>query len=381
MMNACKNCLDAVDHPFGLILDENGICRACLQAQNSSKNVDMGNIFKGSDAQHYDCIVVLNGTPEDYFIVKQLVEYKKYPLLYFVNNYFSNEIAWKNIHHLIEKYDLELRTYSPDIRVYKKLVKHSFRKYEDILLPHKMIRFYKTFEMAAELGVDLILTGEMQTSHTVGKFRTEDKVENTKWNFEAHELLGESSEEIWDTGIDINRNELHTVIPINSYDRNIKWKYLSNYCSWDQWKQDQEMVGEEGAIACWNNGSFDFSYRAGNSVYYEIQDLLRHKKFKHYKLRDHLSREIRKQRITRKNAVNVYRLHSSERKFYVDPFFQWLGVSEAGIEWIKYNMLSDYAFSKKETKLNLDWAKYFNSYFEVEFGTGTRNHIPMYKGF
>lgn len=377
----CINCLDDSDHPFRLILEEDGVCRACRQATESSVNVNLNALFESPCSSNYDCIVVLNGTPEDYFIIKKLIENKKYPLLYYVNNYFCNELAWKNIHQLMEKYDLELRTYSPDLRIYKKLVGHSFRKYEDVLLPHKMIRFYKSFELATELGVNIILTGEMQTMHTVGKFQLKDMVENTKWNFETHELLGTVSEEVWDTGIDINRDELKAIIPMHSYNRNIKWKYLSNYTDWDQWKQDCEMVAEEGAFACWNNGSFDMSYRAGNSVYYEIQDLLRHKKFKHYKLRDHLSREIRKCRITKDNATKLYNEYASQKKFYVDPFFQWLGVSEAGIKWIKYNVLSDYEFVSEETRHSIVWPSFFDKYLDLKFESAEQYHIPMYKGY
>jgi len=380
MLNACKKCLNATDHPFGLDLDEAGLCAACT-SEKTWEHADLhAQFFEKRSRSAYDCLVVLNGTPEDYFVVQRVLECGKYPLLYFVNNYFCNEVAWKNIHGIIEHYDLELRTYSPDIRLYRKLVGYSFRKYEDVFLPHKLMRFFKSYELAHQQNVGLIVSGEMQTWHTVGKFRPIDHVENTKWNFEQHEIGNRNSENLWDTGIDVNRDELRSSIPIQCYSRGIKWKFLSNYCKWDQWQQDRDMVAS-GAIAALNNGTFDFAYRAGNSVYYEVQDLLRHKKFRHYKLRDHLSREIRAGRIGRDNAALVYERFCKTRKFHIDPFFEWLGVTASGIDWLKYHLFRNYEFTDKEFTLDIDWREYFDDYLEIPAQESKEHHVLMLKGY
>ena len=381
MLKNCLSCLDDSRQPFGIYLRESNVCQACYnrkQLKQASSHFEA--VFsRDSSKNRYDCIVIVQGTPEDFYVVKTLVEIGKFPLLFFVNNYFCNEIAWQNVHRLIELYDLEMRTFNPDIKMYKKLISFSFRKYEDIFFPHKMIKFFKAFELAQEVNVTLIISGEQQPEVTVGKFNKTDLVENTKWSFQQHELGGLSFDSFFDTGFDANPSDLKSIIPSKAYSRDVRWIYLSNYVEWDQWKQDVEMLSL-GAKAEKNSGSFDTCYRAGNGAFYELQDILRHKKFGHFKLRDHLSREIRQSRITRTSAENLYTDYNIVRKFYVDEFFHWLGVSNSGVDWIKYNLLGDYSFSDVKLDDKFNWNNYFHTFFETEATPSERQHILMDKG-
>ena len=373
--------MDASDHPFGLSLMLDGTCRSCQNLK--SKTQKLGNLdtllpLQKKDGR-YDCIVPVQGTAEDFFVVSKVVESGRFPLLFFVNNYFCNEIAWQNVHGLIELYDLEMRSFNPDLKIYKKLVGYSFRKFDEILFPHKLIKFFKTFELAKEVGVKSIISGEQQPEVTVGKFNKIDLVENTKWSFQEHELGGRSINSLFDTGIDIHPKDLEPLIPVKAYNREISWSYLSNYVHWDQWKQDADMV-KGGAKFEMNSGSFDAFYRAGNGVYYEVQDVLRHKKFGHFKLRDHLSREIRQGRISLSNAKDLYVAHSSQRVFRVDHFFKWLGVSKSGLDWIKYNLFRDYNFSSTNFENEFEWQPFFSEFLKTDDVISKKNHVLMDKG-
>ena len=381
MLNHCSECLDNSNHPFGLHLMHNGICNGCHDAKfNKNKFGNISNVLKKlKKGQRYDCIIPIQGTPEDYFVVKKVLEMDMFPLLFFVNNYFCNEIAWQNVHGLIETFDLELRTFNPNIKTYKKLVSYSFRKFEEIFFPYKLIKFFKTFELANEIGVNLIISGEQQAQVSVGKFKISDLVENTKWSFQEHELSGISINNLIDTGIDINPKDLTSLIPIKQFNRQISWHYLSNYMHWDQWKQDVDVI-KIGAKAELTSGSFDYCYRAGNSVYYELQDLLRHKKFGYYKLKDHLSREIRHGRIIKGDAQTLYEIHEIKRSFHVDDFFKWLGVNEDGIDWIKYNLFKEYNFTSQKDKVCFKWDDYFSQIFKTDAKRGKKSHLLMDKG-
>jgi hypothetical protein len=56
------------------------------------------------------------------------------------------------------------------------------------------------------------------------------------------------------------------------------------------------------------------------------------------KVTDHLVREIRHGRINKSEALTL-RNHFESHKVNIDNFFNWLGVSQTGIEWYKMHRL------------------------------------------
>ena len=52
------------------------------------------------------------------------------------------------------------------------------------------------------------------------------------------------------------------------------------------------------------------------------------------KVKDQLSREIRHFRLS-KTSANACLEQFNSRKFYIKPFFEWLGVTKSGYDWFK----------------------------------------------
>ena len=71
---------------------------------------------------------------------------------------------------------------------------------------------------------------------------------------------------------------------------------------------------------------------------HEISRLLRHG---YRKVRDHLNREIRHNRLNRSKTNEMYSFNNHQQ-MNLNPFFDWLEITKTGKEWILQHLLSEY---------------------------------------
>ena len=89
------------------------------------------------------------------------------------------------------------------------------------------------------------------------------------------------------------------------------------------------------------SATFDPYERAGCSVYYSAHEVSRLIRHKYRKVRDHLNREIRHGRIDTQTAIDVYN-YFNDQKINLNPFFDWLDITQSGKEWILQHLLTGY---------------------------------------
>ena len=130
--NQCAKCLDDLNHPLGMALDNSGLCTGCITHKEKDL-IDWGKKWieleqmcsdhlKKANDQIYDCIIPLNADAEDYYVVKLAKKLNLRPLLLYVNSYFGTDLSWKNLHTLETHYDLDLITFNPNINTYNCLL-------------------------------------------------------------------------------------------------------------------------------------------------------------------------------------------------------------------------------------------------------------------
>lgn len=345
-MPECKRCLVNERHPFTPTFSE-GICRSCLEDETQGQSLRvLSELIKAGKfkQRRYDCLILLNGTPEDYFVVTTILNMGLYPICVFVNSYMYNEIAWENIHNLIHRFDLELRTFNPNPADYTKLVKYSLRKHYDILTPIKMLRFSYTMQLARSLNVSFIISGENQVQEAVRKYTNQEYVQTTAWSVLEHDVH-ETSTVYFGPALDLNTKSRLQYDPVVNSNKDVKWLFLSDFLCWDQLAQDAAMTtyGAQGQLQA---TTFDYFHRAGSSVFYKIHDILRFKKYGSLKVADQLSREIRNGRLSRNDASLAYEHYKSVAlsEEYIQPgleeFFSWLGLNNRAVEWFEKHQLN-----------------------------------------
>jgi hypothetical protein len=352
MTSSCKTCLNHQNHAFGLYLDEHGTCGSCASLQNADVSTPdllelINKIKSSSKSSRFDCVYPARGTAEDYFVINTLLEHSVRPLVLFVNSYFNTNVAWYNFHNLITTFNLVSRTYNPDIRIYKQLVRYFLRKHEDVMLPYKLLSYTESKRLAHDTGTPYIISGEFQPCEQVGKFSVYEKVQNSIWSLLQHDLMIEDDDKIFLPSLDIHESALFTYLPNESVEDSSSWEYLSNYTKWDQWGQDKEMEQRFKARGVKCSGSFDTLYRTNSYVYYGIHDALRYKKFGYFKVRDHLSRETRLGRISLDQAEKIYNYKVRHPNIEVHDFLLWLGCSESSIPWLTRELQIDHLLGSR----------------------------------
>ena len=106
----CKRCLYKNTHPFGLIIDENGICSGCrIHEEKDILDWDerweilkkIVNEYKINNKSTYDCIVPVTGGGDSYYILHLVKnKLKLNPLLVTYNKYFNTPLGIRNLANL-----------------------------------------------------------------------------------------------------------------------------------------------------------------------------------------------------------------------------------------------------------------------------------------
>ncbi len=354
MNRSCTKCLHTHSHPFGIAYIDDQ-CSGCHTHDEKNlidwqlRHKKLLQIIQKSKSNKstksiYDCIVPIRGVAEDYYVVEQLLGLGLDPLLVAVNDYFMNDIGWHNLHNLITVFDLDSQIYSPNLHDYKELVTTSFRKYLHILYPSLSLNASYPVHVAIERNVPLIVWGQLQPIEQVGKFSHHDAVEMTKWSQIEHERIGLNTDQVIGNGAQLNPEHLFYY----DYPREASRLgrrapigiYLSNFMRWDPLRQNHSII-KYGFKPQLESATFDPYERAGSSVYYSAHEISRIMRHGYRKVRDHLNREIRHNRIDRISAIESYKFYNSQ-KINLNPFFDWLDITESGKQWIFQHLLAGY---------------------------------------
>ena len=347
-MQECKQCLYTQMHPFGLEFKD-GVCTGCI-THNEKNSLDwelryreLAALLSGykKSGQTYDCIVPVTGDAEDFYVVSTVIEHGLRPLIVCVNDYFKNDIGWQNLHQLITYFDVDSICYNPNQIVYRELVKTSFRKFNHVLMPFHLLHTAFPVHVALQRKIKLIIWGQHQAVEQVGKFSHLDNVEMSEWSRFEHDLWGTDVDTLIGTGAQVLTTDLkyyHYPEKASISAAKIRGIYLNNFLPWDPLSQNSRML-KFGFNPQFQSSTFDPYERAGSSVYYGIHDLSKFMRRGYFKILDHFTREIRHKRITKSEAQTE--LDKWNNTYNLKPFFEWLGVSETGYQWLLKHRFHD----------------------------------------
>jgi len=341
MADRCSRCLYTADHPLGMTFQD-GVCLGCITHEEkttldwSARRALLEETLRAHsrNSRAYDCVVPVVGDAEDYFTLETVLSMGMSPLVVCVNDMFRNDIGWHNLHNLITRFDVDSLVFSPDLVVYRELVRNSLRKFDHVLLPFLQLHTSFPVHIALQRSIPLVVWGQNQAVEQVGKFSCTDEVEMSRWYRKENDLFGVDLKTLIGNGAgvrDRNLNFYRYPEPAALHARSVRGIYLSNYIPWDPLVQNNGAL-RHGFLPQRQSGTFDPYERAGSSVYYGLHDLLKRKRIGYRKVEDHLTREIRHGRLTRSQAQSLASRYSCSR-IDIRPFFDWLGVTESGYRW------------------------------------------------
>ena len=385
----CPTCLYNTAHPFGLSVYSYG-CSGCEThkekerlnwTERLEKLKSLLEPIKKKRGRQYDCVVPVQGDAEDYYVMTLVNELGLTPLVVCVNDYFFNDIGWHNLHNLITYFDVDSLVYNPDLYIYKEMVRNSLRKLNHLMWPALALKTSFPVHIAKQRKIPLVVWGQNQAVEQTGKFSHLDEVKMSAWSRREHDILRNNVDKIIGSGaqVEVRKLNYYRYPDLRELGHGkVEGIYLSNYFRWDPLLQNRQST-DQGLIPQRQNSTFDIYERAGSSVYYQLHDLLKLSRCGYRKVSDHLTREIRHNRISRQEAKSLASEYS-KTKVDVDEFFKWLGVTKSGVEWFTEKRLRNVNHligrsAEVSIKLPLEIAEFLKSE-----QTPTQNYIAFGKG-
>jgi N-acetyl sugar amidotransferase len=340
-MKFCKKCLYPSTKPQ-LQFDERGICSACNnyklkdEVDWGKKKVDLLHIldkYKSKDGSKYDCIIPVSGGKDSTFQTYTIKEtFGLNPLAVNFHPHDQTEIGRKNLENL-KQLGVDCIEFSPNPIVYSKLAKFGLVELGDFQWPEHIGIFTVPVQVAVRYKTPLIIWGEnpqleygqptnIDTDTILDREWNEknggyflDKIkpkDMTKYGFKTKELIPY----IYPSDDDIRRIGVTGI-------------FLGSYIKWDLFKQ-LDFVKElgfsendelkEGTYDKWEN----------LDVYFTVfHDYFKFLKYGFGRTTDHASIEIRYERITREQGIELVKKYEGKipRK-YLDKFLKSADISE-----------------------------------------------------
>lgn len=318
-INYCKKCMYP-EIAVNLDIDDEGICSACLVAEEVDKISDkqwkerenkfieiLENARKITPGD-YDCIIPVGGGKDSYWQVHKVKELGFDPLLvtYHGNNYLPE--GQRNLDRMSEVFNCDHYIFHPGVDTLIKLNRLGMKKMGDMNWHnHAGIRIIPA-KMAVRFQVPLFIWGETAWDIS-GMFSPDDYVEFNKRMILEHDMRGYTREDfIGQEGI-TEREMRWCKMPSDEEfaQHNLKGIYLGNFFKWDPNRQTKIIMD----LYDWEPARIPFerTYRFFSNLddMHEngIHDYMKWIKFGYGRCSDHASKDIRTGYLTREEGIEM----------------------------------------------------------------------------
>lgn len=331
MLKYCVNCVMPDTKP-DLPFDEHGVCGACRNYEaRSSLNweerekevVEILNRYRIQDGSRWDCIVPVSGGKDSTYQLLKVLQLGMNPLCVTATTCHLSEIGRKNIENT-KNMGVDLFEFSPNPVVRKKLNRIGLMQVGDISWPEHVGIFTIPVRAAVQFNVPLIIWGENSQNEYGGPAAAkESNILNRRWLEEFGGLLGLRVSDL--VGMD-GIEDKHLIPYLYPSDEELKrvgvtGLFLGHYVPWDGYAN--ALIAQAHGFSTWGTtveGSM-VNYENLDNCQMGIHDYFKFLKFGFGRASDIASLHVRRGRITRKDALEIVRIH--------DGRFPWsyLGVS------------------------------------------------------
>ena len=340
-MKHCERCLYPENHGLGLTFDSEGICSGCRIHEEKDvldwreRENELRRLVSEFQGQHesYDCVVPVQGTGDDFFVVNYLKEKLSLnPLLVTYNSHFNTKVGIRNLARLVSVTDCDhmMSTVGPD--TVRKITRETLKLRGDMYW--HVLAGNQTFpvQVAVKMKIPLIVWGVNGWLDQVGMYSHCDSVEMTKRARYEHSLraletdtLALNSEQLSEQDLVMYRYpEDHEI-----QKEGVRGIYLGNYVRWDSKAQVELAIknwGFETALQERTYNTYESIHCINNA---SVHDYLKYLKLGYAKVNDHVARDIRFGRMTKETGIALINKYLPIKPKALSTFLDWLNLSEA----------------------------------------------------
>ena len=352
----CNRCLYSIHHPFGIILDDKGICSGCRiheekdtidWATKNSQLLELVEKYYTSDS--YDCVVPVTGNAESFYVLHKVIhELGLKPLCVHYNKYFNNEVSIRNLARLREVFGVDIIFKNVNLDKIKKISRYTFQKFGN---PYYHVLLGSTVfpvQTAVNFNVPLIIWGAHQGIEQTGMFSYTQNIEMSRRYRGEHDLSSQGLEDNPPLFSDLTKSDLIDFVYPRDQDLwsiGVRGIYLNNYFRWDYRKIGEFVVQHYGYETAQHTSTFEPYENINCHVYLNTHDRLKRNKFGYSKVTDQLCREIRHGRINRDDALRINRYYQNAPDDKGTIFADWLNIPHGSYEYIVESFRSKYSTS------------------------------------
>jgi len=333
-MRYCLRCCYPENTKPAIIFDEDGICSGCkafedrvnTQVDWEEREKEFSNILEEykikarSNGAKYDCIVPISGGKDSHFQVYILTQkYNLKPLLVTYNHSYNTEVGIRNLNNIVEQFDCDLIRYTTNPNTARKISKYMLKKVGDVTWHYHAGVHTFPIQIAVQYKIPLIVWGEHGMGFLFGMHNLDDKVEFTKKHRQEHMMRGFEPEDILDdpNNTDITETDLapfyypsdEEIAPLG-----VRGIYLGNYTKWDQYENTKLLIEKYGFETFQERQTTFNLYEKVEDFFQDTHNYLKYLKFGYSRCTDHASIEIRHQKMTREEGIEMIRKHEYKIK-------------------------------------------------------------------
>lgn len=359
----CNICLFPETKP-DLFFNEQGTCSACQGAFNKNENIDWDQrekdfytiINKYKKNEHevgYDCLIPVSGGKDSTYQVYFMKEVcKMNPLCVCFETTNLTELGRRNIDN-ISKMGVDVIYFKKNYQAYKSMVIEGFKRVGDEMWPNHLGIFTIPINIAVKFNIPLVIWGENPQLEYGGPSESlENNLLNRRWMEEFGGLLGNRIQDM--IGVDglTERDLTPYFYPSNEEIERVGvvGVFLGHYFFWDARKQ-LELVKQHG-FSVKEDGPVEGTYTNYENLdekMHGLHDYLKYLKYGFGRATDHACIDIRNNRITREQGLNLLMKYEGRYPHEsVKAFIDYTGMSKEEIDQILDSFTNPMLFKQRE---------------------------------
>ncbi|MGE0268300.1 MAG: N-acetyl sugar amidotransferase [Candidatus Omnitrophota bacterium] len=336
-MQYCKQCILPDTRP-GLVINEDGICNACVNAQSKRDEIDWAGRQQNflsvvesakSRSRGYDCLVPVSGGKDSTWQIVKCLEYGLNPLAVTWKTPARTDIGQRNLDNLVSL-GVDHIDYQISPAVEKRFMLKALRRFGSTAIPMHLALFNIPLNIASRFNIPLIIWGE----NSAFEYGTEEEaLTGFELNGNWLKKFGVSHATTAVDWIDDDLTEKELTPYFGPDDetlshQGIKAVFLGYYFPWDP--QESLRVAQANGFKVSEQGPRTgyYNYADIDDDFISIHHYLKWYKFGFTRTWDNLSLEIRNGRLTRQQAIEIIRERGDETpKADIQKFCGFAGIS------------------------------------------------------
>jgi len=318
-MKYCTQCILPDTRP-GLLIYSDGICNACKSSFEKKNIINwterkkaFKEVLKNSKlkSKGYDCIIPVSGGKDSTWQVVKCLSYGLNPLAVTWKTPARTRIGEKNLENLI-KLGIDHIDYQINPKVERKFMLKSLKSYGTTALPMHMALFNIPLSIASKFNIPLIIYGENSAFEYGGDDEDKGFLLDENWLKKYGVTHGTSAQD-WISD-DLSKKDLTPYFgPSSDQLKNIRAIFLGYYFNWDP--QETLSVAQKNGFKVRTKGAKVgyYNYADIDCDFISIHHYIKWYKFGMTRLFDNLSLEIRNDRLSRDEALNILKKIGSQK--------------------------------------------------------------------